>query len=973
MPETSRYLLLALFVNIFCSVGVLRAEQLNLLAIRVDFATDSLATTFGDGSFNSGFDSDSTDYNYPFDRTPHDSLYFAHHLQFLDFYYNRVSGGDLNITAAVYPHGAEAAYHLPHPMWHYNYNNPDLLDLQLVQLFRDAVLACADDTTIAFSSFDRLFIFHAGTGQDFGQDLTPFDIPSAYIFSADLQLLSEENPEYVNGIPVWDGTLISEGAILPEAEHQEQIAHGLAGTIVLQFGHAIDLPNLYNSENGRTAIGKWGLMDQGSANFRGLIPAQPSAWTRLYKGWAVAEELIHDTDSLRIRSVGTVSSDPEIYRVQLTDQESYLVENRIRDRNGDSVTWGVDSDGDTIYFHEDYSITFSGDTTGVIVEVEDLDYDIPGSGLLIWHLDESRITSQTIADNSINDDPERRGVDLEEGDGVQDIGHNYSSFHPRGGAVAGNFYDAWCDSNEAFLYVNRQLSTVEFSSHSIPDTRTNDGYETDVRFFDFSSSDTVMTFSFDRSGRLPGYPVSSGDSLRSETATLLNSGENDLLLSLTVENWLAGFISNQTELYSDPAGSNCGALPPQYNSELTAFAVSDQLLATLSTDGNDMLLRQFNWHLDQETGDYSVTWLHSDNVLDTHTDLLTLADGWLLWGDDQVQLITDTVQQYWTLPGQLLAAGIFGDDPWVVVENLGLFRLELDEWVLFYELSLQEDSPPPVSGNMRMMSLPRLFLVDESGLICIDNNGDTIWQQHQPGVSRLALGDLDSDGVLEVQAGTDNAVYLYNPEGVLIGQRSFDSARQLRLFPAPNGNNALFMVGEAELNGWDYDGGWGPVTGFPRTMPTGATELLYSEAGRYYLCSATEISAYSAATGSGPYWSQRGGSARHDHYLPGSPHVSPSREEFVSGRVYNWPNPSRHNEPIHIVYTAAAAATIEITIYDRTGRIVQSSSDSVSRWTGGETVWDVTSIASGIYYAHVEASFTGGGSTREILKMAVIK
>ena len=978
MQKKSLYSLLTLFVILFCSVSLSKAEQINLLAIRVDFVTDSLNTTFGDGSFNSGFVSDSTDYSYPFDRTPHDSLYFAHHLRFLDFYYDRVSGGDVSITSAVYPQGADAAYHLPYPMWHYNYNNPDLLDLQLVELFRDAILACADDSTIAFSNYDRVFIFHAGTGQDFGQDLTPFDIPSAYIFPADLQLLSEENPSYVNGIPVWDGTLITEGAILPEAEHQEHIAHGLAGTIVLQFGHAIGLPNLYNSENGRAAIGKWGLMDQGSANFRGLIPAQPSAWTRLYKGWAVAEELVLDSDSLRIRSVGTLSNDPEIYQVRLTDLESYLVENRIRDRNGDTLTWGVDSAGDTIYFHQDYTVSFSGDTTGVIVEVEDLDYDIPGSGLLIWHLDESRITPYTIENNSINDDPDRRGVDLEEGDGVQDIGQDLSTFHPRGGAVAGNFYDAWCDSNEAFLYVNRQLSEVEFSNLSIPDTRTNDGFETDIRFFDFSASDTVMTFSFNRSGRLPGYPVSCGDTVLSETATLLNSNEHDLLLALTAENWLCGFSSTGEVLYPDPTGGTDGALPLVYNEELTAFAVRDSLLATLELDNTQLLLREFTWSLDQETGEYDLTWLPPQSVQTTHTDMLALNNGWLLWGVDKVQRFTSTSQKDWTLPGNVVQAGLIGDLPWLLVEGAGLYLLDQDEdvWERLIDAPFTADSPQPVSGimNVRVNTNPWLLLAIGDYLTCIDEAGEERWQQYRPGLQLLALSDLDADGVLEIIATTMTAVYLYNPEGVLIGQRQFDEAEQVRIFPTPTGKNGLYLCGAEEVGGWDYDGGWGPITGFPRTLPSDDAQLLYSPAGRFYLCGTMELTAFSAATGDGPYWSQHGGNASHDFRLAeASPHSSPEREELVSGQVYNWPNPSRHNEPVHIVYTAAMAATIEVNIYDRTGRQVHKCFDSIGAWSSGETIWDVTSVASGVYYAHVEATFAGANKTNEILKIAVIK
>ncbi|MBL7033109.1 MAG: hypothetical protein ISR91_03100, partial [Candidatus Delongbacteria bacterium] len=794
--------------------------------------------------------------------------------------------------------------------------------------------------------------------------------PSAYILPGDLQLLADVSPEYVAGIPTWDGTMIREGAILPEAEHQESIAHGQAGTIILQFGHALGLPNLYNSATGMTAIGKWGLMDQGSANFRGLIPAQPSAWTRIYKGWGEALELVVDSDSLRIRSVGTATVDPEIYRIPVTGQEYYLVENRIRDRNGDGITWGVDSAGDTIYFHEDYTLTFSGDTTGVIIEVEDLDYDIPGSGLLIWHVDESRITQQSIADNSLNDDPDRRGVDLEEGDGVQDIGHSYSSFHPRGGAVTGNFYDAWSDSNAAFLYVNPQLPAVEFSHSSIPDTRTNDGWESNARFFDFSRSDTVMTFSYSNSGRLPGYPVSCSAPLLPETATLLTDGGVDLLLALTGGGWLAGFNSELEPLISDPGGGVQGALPSSANQDLVAFGVFQSRLATL----NGVTLQE--WQLDSFAGDYSVVAGQEHNLLSSgYSNLLGLADGWLLWGETQVITILESLQTDWLFDHPILGAGLVADTPWLLVAEEGLLILQQGDWVTAYSYFPMDDAPLPVSAvfNTEVDTNPWIMLADGAYLVGLTATGMERWRQPLPGLRELAVGDLDQNGVLELIAVTQTGINLYNPEGVLLGRRDLPGGR-VRLFPAPYGGNGLYACDEVSIHGWSYTGGWAPLSGFPRTLPEPDTDLLYSAAGRYYLCDTQGLSGFTAATGPGPFWSQRGGRAAHDFCLPEpSPYHPPVSEQLVEGQVYSWPNPSRHNEPIHLVFTTAATAAIEINIFDRTGRLVTSRNKQVGAWSGGEMLWDVTAVSSGIYYAHIEARFSNGGSSSEILKLAVIK
>ena len=42
---------------------------------------------------------------------------------------------------------------------------------------------------------------------------------------------------------------------------------------------------MYVTENGKSRIGVFGLMDQGSNNGRGLIPSPPDPWSRIHAGW----------------------------------------------------------------------------------------------------------------------------------------------------------------------------------------------------------------------------------------------------------------------------------------------------------------------------------------------------------------------------------------------------------------------------------------------------------------------------------------------------------------------------------------------------------------------------------------------------------------------------------------------------------------------------------------------------------------
>ena len=63
------------------------------------------------------------------------------------------------------------------------------------------------------------------------------------------------------------------------------------------------------------------------------------------------------------------------------------------------------------------SVQIEKDQNGVIVSIPDYDIGLPGSGLLIWHIDEHRINAG-IDDYTINKNIENNGVDIEEADGA---------------------------------------------------------------------------------------------------------------------------------------------------------------------------------------------------------------------------------------------------------------------------------------------------------------------------------------------------------------------------------------------------------------------------------------------------------------------------------------------------------------------------------------------------------------------------
>jgi len=160
----------------------------------------------------------------------------------------------------------------------------------------------------------------------------------------------------------------------------------------------------------------------------------------------------------------------------------FLIENRQRDINNDSLAIGKDDTrGVDIWFNNNGSVIASGQF-GVITRVDEYDFGIPGSGILIWHIDE-RVIEEKINTNRVNSDPKRRGVDLEEADGSQDIGLEVGIF---GDIDVGTPLDLFYQENTAPLYKN------QFTSTSVPNSLSNDRSDSHISIINISNNDTVM-------------------------------------------------------------------------------------------------------------------------------------------------------------------------------------------------------------------------------------------------------------------------------------------------------------------------------------------------------------------------------------------------------------------------------------------------------------------------------------------------
>ena len=91
----------------------------------------------------------------------------------------------------------------------------------------------------------------------------------------------------------------------------------------MMIGFSINLPPLWNLDSGLSGVGVFALMDQGSNNGRGIIPAPPDAWSRIYAGWA---STINTSNFDKIELKDSLHN--QILKIPINETEYFLIENR---------------------------------------------------------------------------------------------------------------------------------------------------------------------------------------------------------------------------------------------------------------------------------------------------------------------------------------------------------------------------------------------------------------------------------------------------------------------------------------------------------------------------------------------------------------------------------------------------------------------------------------------------------------------
>jgi M6 family metalloprotease-like protein len=461
-------------------------ETLRVAFLLIDFRADrGGGASSGDGHFDlSGPDTNAV----PIDPPPHDRRFFEEHLEALARYYDATSYGRVVVTGDVWPREPRGAYSVSDMAdfgpWKFS---PDIYPAAL-HMFRTMLFAADSQSVlrgdrIPWDSYDRFALIHAGSDlQDDVRQDSPEDIPSFTIGVADSDAVI---------FPDSTNRPIDRASLIPEYTAQDGYYGAINGVLAHESGHNFfGFADVYNIETGFPVVGYWSLMDSGNlvgslATLKdgteifatGLLPPSVDPWQRSFTTDVLGfPEIVYDS----VLALTDSERNPDLRRVTLSSDEYLLLENRHL------------APADTVQLDQD-------SLTHVVLGPKSPDrfeYDalLPGTGILVWHIDESVIPFATSlrvnADYGFNTNPDRYGISLVEGDGLQDLGDPGSPF------FLGAPFDPWFLSNNPVL-----------GDSTFPPLRPHIGTRPHKRIAFLDDPAPVMHVQARRTWELPGWPV----------------------------------------------------------------------------------------------------------------------------------------------------------------------------------------------------------------------------------------------------------------------------------------------------------------------------------------------------------------------------------------------------------------------------------------------------------------------------------
>ncbi len=974
--------------------SVLSNDTLKILAVMVDFQEDKYDATIGTGKFGSHYTQAYGD--TILDPLPHNANYFSDHLLFAKNYYQKVSRGKLNISYKVLPDVITVTKTMRDYVPAYQSKDFTPLVNFASEVWK---LADAKYSNIKFSDYNLFIIFHAGvsSGLDLGTFSIDRNLPSLYLGQSAFKKVYGDQ---FTGISTRSGKILN-SIILPETESRELIAIDnsiilqeitINGELVNNIGNFLGLPDLFDTETGLSAIGKFGLMDGQaiSANY-GMFPPEPSPWEKMFLGWEQPITLnINNSHASVAARLTALLQDTTLLKIPINSSEYFLVENRQQDANKDKVKITYKKNGQTFntIIQADtsglFNVTPDKIDGGVVIDVDEFDAAVPGNGIVIWHIDE-KIINDKLAENKINSDPNARGVYVEEADGIQDIGKRYES--PFGTFIGeGTNEDFWYSGNKAKLYKNK------FSPDSKPNTKSNSGANSLLTMENFSAVSNKMSFNLN---------YSSGN-IKLISSTKLNIGQNKIFLSarsFSSQNFLY-VIENSNLLKYDLNGTLLKTIPNFSDIQPIIFDYN----STQYVIGGKGTLLNIYWKSSQDEKLKSLD-CAGKKITALSLDLKKPNIPSILFG-----LWIPNARTYAIPLDKLLSMNSFDINSWLLLESyseITNFGVDNSFYTMLGSGSLSEYG---YSKNLQLYDygLKTILTKDKNGdyisivlqkenkflVVSRGNILSSFQLKSKNTISFFAVADLFNDGQNYILLSNGNLLEAYNLDGKMAKNFPFTITSGENFVSTPLAVD-LDRDGFSEVIGFTDNGNIiaiNTITGklvdrFPissgakisttpiliaKELPTLAPFPTYKP----YLAlidQTNQLYVWNLSPTQGKsYWSGEYGDAVNSSFVASPSLAQQVTDFFPVNKAYNWPNPV-YGSSTNIRYYVSEDSDVKIKIVDLAGELVAELNNKARGGFDNETVWDVSNIQSGIYYAYLEVKSSSGNSANKIIKIAVVK
>ncbi|MCB9209966.1 MAG: T9SS type A sorting domain-containing protein [Ignavibacteriales bacterium] len=960
-------------ISINPKASIQAQQDINILAVMVEFQPDDFELTYGDGTFESIY---SKDYgNEIIDPLPHDANYFESHLEFAVNYYKKVSDNNVNITYTVLPNILTVS----NPMREYSPLSGESFE-PLADFSKEVWgLANSQYSTQDFSQYNLFIIFHAGVGKDistsnlFGEAR---DLPSIYLGQRTFKQFYGES---FTGFQMNDGTLINNSVILPETESREESGIGgtalielsINGLLVSSIASHLGLPDLFDAETGKSAIGRFGLMDgQSLFAYAGLFPPEPSAWEKIFLGWE--EPVVFEFDRPNINIVAHLAyalnqDHYKIVKIPINSTEYYLIENRARDVNKDgaTITYKVNGQTRIINFAEDldnFNNAYVDTLRGVIIDVDEFDWAVPGNGILVWHIDE-KIINEGLSENRINVG-ENRGVDLEEADGIQDIGEEFQTIFGDIIIAEGDEFDFWYSSNNSKLYKNK------FGSDTKPNTNSNNGANSLITLSNFSDIANEMSLSLSFGSENINL-ISRMENIGGP-GSFLKLANNDPLKSFNV--FESGLTINMASLLIPNFSDVEFALAENDNGELVVGA-KDSLL-NLIYFGNENIFNSI------ELGSKCTSPIVIDRLNENELMIYAgLENGEIKkvsynLNSNESPILEETISVFNSSINQIALL----NNEIISVSNSKIKFLD------GIEINLQAEVVNLILTKNKSDEFIASVLTSDNSIYSYkkgDQNAELIYSSNS-NIDAIALGDLNKMGENYIIFNEGNQIQVINFIGSIVDNFPFQINEMTNFVGQPNiadiDNDDFADIISMTDNGNIYavSGKDGKIlNGFPisiggdipqnNTIVSRDGDLIFSATSSNY-----ETYFWNFNTTGDIQWGSKYG-----NNLNSSSVSSASGENFIStyfpkNKTYNWPNPVYGTETNFRTYVSEDSE-VKVKIFDLAGDLVDEFKFSAIGGIDNEKSWDVSEIQSGAYFAHVEVKSNSGKTESKIIKIAVIK